>query len=106
MPYQFNRERGNMLSNYSLKWAFNAFNITLDYLHFKKSLPLPCTSYSQYLNKYYCSFTYRLNHQVSICSSCSSTMLLHSKLLLSHRFSIISTRRISLHKKNNEFIEF
>lgn len=37
-----------------------------------------------------------LNHQVSKCSSCSSTMWLHSKLLLSHRPSTISTRRISL----------
>lgn len=37
-----------------------------------------------------------LNHQVSKCSSYSSTMWLHSKLLLSHKPSRISTRRISL----------
>ena len=41
-----------------------------------------------------------LNHQVSKCSSCSSTMWLHSKLLLSHSPSRISTRRISLQKKD------
>lgn len=41
-------------------------------------------------------FFFSLNHHFSICSSCSSTMLLHSKLLLSQRFSVISTRRISL----------
>lgn len=49
--------------------------------------------------------TYSLNHHFSICSSCSSTMLLHSKLLLSQRFSMISTRRISLQaeKKRHDF---
>lgn len=37
-----------------------------------------------------------LNHQVSKWSSCSSTMRLHSKLLLSHNPSTISISRISL----------
>ena len=44
------------------------------------------------------SSTHLLNHQVSKWSSCSSTMWLQSKLLLSHRFSRISTRRISLRR--------
>ena len=41
-----------------------------------------------------------LNHQVSKRSSCSSSIRLHSKLLLSHRPSTISIRRISLWTKN------
>ena len=43
--------------------------------------------------------THLLNHQVSKCSSCSSNMRLHSKLLLSHSPSTISIRRISLQKE-------
>lgn len=42
--------------------------------------------------------THRLNHQVSKSSSFSSTIWLHSKLLLSHSSSRISTRRISLQR--------
>lgn len=44
---------------------------------------------------------YFLNHQVSKWSSCSSTIWLHSKLLLSHRSSRISTKRISLGRGRN-----
>lgn len=40
--------------------------------------------------------THLLNHHVSKWSSCSSNIRLHSKLLLSHRPSRISMRRISL----------
>lgn len=43
-----------------------------------------------------------LNHQVSKCSSCSSIIWLHSKLLLSHRLSRISTSRISLERKSTQ----
>lgn len=43
--------------------------------------------------------THSRSHQASRCSSCSSSIRLHSKSLLPHRRSTISRRRTSLQRK-------